>query len=71
MIATDHTELLSSLSTKTHIIRWKHDTYTPLADGKRLHDSIAWSTFDMHEEAKHGIHLTHPERLVQKIVSYI
>jgi len=71
MIATDHTDKLEIISTPTHIIRWKHDTYTPLSDGERLHASITWSTFDVHDEARHGIHLTHPEWLVEKIVSYV
>lgn len=70
MIATDLTESIPHIDVPSHIIRWAKDTYTPLADGKRLHDLLPWSTFDVFLDEKHWIHLTNPSWLVEKILSY-
>lgn len=71
MIATDLSEDLSHMHIPTHLIRWAKDTYTPLSDGKNMHELVTWSTLDVFENEKHGIHLTIPDQLVKKILSYL
>ena len=70
MISTDLTQDIPMITLPTHIIRWAKDTYTPLSDGKKLHALLDWSTFDVFIDEKHGIHLTNPAWLAEKILSY-
>ncbi len=62
---------MKHITIKTLIIRWENDTYTPLWQGKRIHDLMKTSQFIVYKDKKHGIHHTDPDRLVSDIHSFL
>lgn len=55
----------------TTLIRWWHDSYTPLRQGKRMHHLIAWSRLIIYENERHGIHIHNPSLLIKKLKELI
>lgn len=66
----DLTPLLVTIKIPVHLIWGKHDTYTPLWMGKTMKEMIPSATIITLENAKHGIHLTHPEVVLEQIDSF-
>lgn len=67
LISDDLTAKLSAITTPTLIIWGKHDTYTPLSDGKLMHSLIKNSKLLIIEDAHHSPQFTH----AQKVSKYI
>lgn len=70
MISSDLQEVLTQIENPVFLIRWSQDTYTPLADGKKMHTLLRHSQLQILEWVRHGIHLQNPKLLVETIVSY-
>jgi pimeloyl-ACP methyl ester carboxylesterase len=68
MINEDLQNIFSLIKKDTLLIWWKNDTYTPLEDGKKIHNLIPNSKLMIIENVRHGIHLQNPEALVKTIL---
>ena len=68
MIAADLQQQMPAITIPTLIIRGSEDTYTPLADGKKIAALIPQSHFVILYGQRHGIHLHAPQLLVSTIL---
>lgn len=71
MLSSDLTKDFSKINCPTLIIWGKHDKYTPLWMGKRIHQLIKHSQLEIIDNGRHGLHLTHPEKLTQLVTKFI
>ena len=69
--ATYPDEVYKSISSPTLILRWEHDSYTPLWMSQKIASLIPNNTFVICRWQKHGIHLTDPESVVKEIDQFI
>jgi len=67
MIASDLKKEISNIKTDTILIWWAKDSYTPVWDGKLMHNLIKKSKLEILEDEKHWIHLHNPQKLVKII----
>lgn len=70
MLSVDMTEFYSQIKCPTLIIWGKNDTYTPLWMGQRIHELVKGSRLIVYD-ARHGLHLTHPQKLAQDIAEFV
>lgn len=70
MLKIDMTDYYAQIKCPTLIIWGKNDTYTPLWMGQRIHILIDGSRMIVYD-ARHGLHLTHPDKLAQDIAEFI
>lgn len=70
MLALDITTYYAQIKCPTLLIWGKDDTYTPLWMGQRINKLIKDSRLVIYD-AKHGIHLTHPDKLAAEIAAFI
>ena len=68
MINEDLQNVFPLVKKDTLLIRWQNDTYTPLEDGKKIHNLIIDSKLVIIENVRHGIHLQNPNALVEVIL---
>jgi len=71
MINSDLQEIFPKVDKDTLIIWWENDTYTPLSDGKKIHNLIKNSKFVVIKNVRHGIHLQKPDELVKVVLENI
>jgi len=71
MIQHDSRPEITKIEVPTVLIRWEKDTYTPLSDGKLMHELISNSKLEILNGERHGIHLQNSERLVGVIKKYL
>lgn len=71
MLSSDLTKEFIKIKCPTLIVWGKKDTYTPLWMGERVHQLIKNSQLVIVNAARHGIHLTHSEKLSQLIINFI
>lgn len=67
IISEDLKEYLKDIKVPTTIIWGDKDKYTPLCDGKAMHEEIAGSKLHIIKGAGHGIHLHSQESLIKII----
>ena len=60
---------LSTVKTPTLIIWGRKDSITPLSDGILMHDKIKGSKLVILENARHAPQFTHPEKVINSILS--
>lgn len=70
MINTDLQDKIKTIKEDTLLIRWRYDTYTPLEDGKKIHNLVKKSKLEV-IDSTHWIHLKKPEELVKVIKEYL
>lgn len=68
LISGDLTSQLSKITTPTLIIWGERDTYTPLSDGRRMHNLIKNSQLYIVKGAKHSPQFTHAEEVCKRIL---
>ena len=68
MINSDLQENYKDINIPTLLIWWENDTYTPLADGQKIHSLIKNSKLVIIKDVRHGIHLQKPDELVKVIL---
>jgi pimeloyl-ACP methyl ester carboxylesterase len=68
MIKTDLQSEIKNITTKTILIWWKFDTYTPLEDWIWMNKNISNSKLIIFEDQKHWIHFKAPQKLVKTII---
>lgn len=71
MIDSDFSENLDKIQTKTLLIWWENDTYTPLYTGKEMNSKIPNSSLKILSWEKHWIHLSSPKTLYETILNYL
>lgn len=71
IIRQDLTTVLPKIKASTLIVWGTLDHYVPLKDGKKAQSLIAGSQLEVVVGAGHGIHLSHGERLLQIIESFV
>lgn len=71
MINSDLSEKMTQVKTKTFIIWWDKDTYTPISDWKQTHHLIKNSEFVILKWEKHGIHLQNPQILFKTLKNFL
>ena len=68
MINSDLQDIFPKMDKDTLLIWGENDTYTPLSDGKKIHNLIKNSKLVIIKDVRHGIHLQKPEELVNVIL---
>ncbi len=71
MLSSDLTKEFAKIKAQTLIIWGEDDTYTPFWMGEKIRQLIKNSQLVIIDNARHGIHLTHPEKLSQLIIKFI
>ncbi len=66
----DMSHLLTTIQTPTLVMWGELDSYVPLNQGKRIAKKIPHCTCIVVKNGKHGLHLTHKELLVEKIIAF-
>lgn len=70
LISHDLTEDFTKIKCPTLCIWGRHDSYTPLWMGERINQLIKPSQLKIIDNGRHGLHLTHPEKLSQLIIKF-
>ena len=63
MIQSDLQDIFPQITDRVLLIWWEQDSYTPLSDGRRIHELLPSSELVIIPGEKHGIHLHNPEIL--------
>lgn len=71
MLATDKTFDPSFITVPTSLLWGEDDTTTPLAMGRRLHESIKGSTLRTFPDWRHAPYRTHPQELTDAILAVL
>lgn len=67
----DVSDKLSQISVPTLVVWGEKDSYVPLRFGKKIAKNIRNAKFAVINQARHGLHLTHPKILCQHIEVFI
>ena len=67
VIKEDLTEKVVDIIVPTTILWGKNDTYTSLWQGRKLTKLIPGSKLYIQKKGKHGLHITHPQWILDKI----
>lgn len=70
VIRQDMQHMLQHIKIPTLVLWGKHDTYTPLTQGRAIAKQLPYATFELIEDAKHGIHLQAPHELLMRIKNF-
>lgn len=62
---------LEKITIPTLIVWGSEDTFTPLADGKLIHDKIQKSQLVILPQATHKLPYEHPKKFAEEIISFI
>ena len=71
VVKEDLTDKLPKIKLSTLVVWGKDDTYTPLAEGKLVHDKIKNSKMVVFDDARHGVHLQQPKKLAGAMRDWI
>jgi pimeloyl-ACP methyl ester carboxylesterase len=71
MLAADRSIDFGSIKLPVSIIWGENDKITPIADGHKIHASIAGSTFEIVPEATHSPFYNHPDKVADIIIRAI
>jgi pimeloyl-ACP methyl ester carboxylesterase len=71
LITFDISSFLNKVKVPTLIIWGRHDTITPLTDGKLMHQLISGSKLEIIKNARHSPQFTHPKEVTQIIYEYL
>lgn len=67
VIREDLSSQMTKIVTPTIILWGRNDTYTPIRQGHKLTDLIRNSKLYIQKNGKHGLHITHPQWILNKI----
>ncbi len=71
MIASDLQEIFPQITDETLLIWGSEDSYTPLSDGKKMHELLQKSDLIVLQGQRHGIHLQDPKLLKNYFIKNI
>lgn len=71
MISSDLKKQIKNIKTETLLIWWENDTYTPLADWKKMEKLIKNSELIEIKNEQHSIHINNPEKLFLAFINNI
>ena len=71
MLSLDLTEAAQKISIPTLLLWGRRDTYTPLWMGQKLARLIPTSHLIIFSSGRHGLHLTHPQKIANKVESFL
>ena len=71
MINSDLQDNFPKIDKDTLLIWGENDTYTPLSDGRKIHNLIKNSKLVIIKDVRHGIHLQKPDELVKVILENV
>lgn len=71
LISQDLEPTFSRVKVPTLVIWGRNDTITPISDGRKIHELISGSKFEIVENAKHSPQFTHPKVTSEIIVNFL